>query len=359
MRSHAFSKHNKETDLMTRTLTLSLIAMATMATAMPVAHAQSSVTINGVLDLFGGARQLAGAQRIKRLDSGGMTTSRWGLEGNEDLGGGLKAQFAMTGFIRMDTGQAGRNDTDAFWQRYAYVGLQSSAGTVRLGRQTTPTFASAIRFNPFAESTVFAPYLLHMYAPAQPLLAPINPLDSAASNAVTYASPVFAGVSLSSLYSAGEQTSGGINRSALGANYTTGPFAVSVTTERTKIAGQFAANASKLVNVQGGTSYDLGVAKLFAQASRTTLDLIAGGERKFATYQVGTSVPVGLGSFLLSFAQTKKDEPLLADIKRRTTAIGYDYALSKRTDVYLIGLNDRVTNLANGNTVAAGMRHRF
>jgi predicted porin len=62
---------------------------------------------------------------------------------------------------------------------------------------------------------------------------------------------------------------------------------------------------------------------------------------------------------LLSLAHTKKDEPLLADIKRRTTAIGYDYALSKRTDVYLIGLNDRVTNLANGNTVAAGMRHRF
>jgi len=344
---------------MTRIPVLSLVAAAALAAIAPAALAQSSVTVNGVLDLFAGPRQLAGAQRIKRVDSGGMTTSRWGFEGNEDLGGGLKAQFAMTGFIRMDTGQVGRNDTDAFWQRYAYVGLQSGAGTVRLGRQTTPTFASAIRFSPFAESTVFAPYLLHLYAPAQPLLAPINPLDSAASNAVTYASPVFGGVSLSGLYSFGEQDNSGINRSSFGANYAGGPFSASLTTERTKIAGQFAANANKLVNVQGGVSYDLGVLKLFGQASRTTLDLIAGGDRKFSTYQLGTSVPVGLGAVLLSFAQTQKDEPALADIRRRTAALGYDHALSKRTDLYLIGLNDRVTNLANGNTVVAGIRHRF
>jgi predicted porin len=367
---------------------LAAAALAAMATTP--AFAQSSVAITGVLDMFAGTRQLASPKSAPtphqaKVDSGGLTTSRWGFEGNEELGGGLKAQFALSGFLRADTGETGRNATDAFWQRYAYVGLQGNFGTTRLGRQTTPTFQSSIRFNPFGESIAFSPYMLHMNGAAQPLYAPINGLDSAASNSIAYTSPTHAGFSASVLYAFGEDArSTGYNRSSFGANYGAGPFAISLTTERSKITtpGQFGTAvpatgataatspntgyngvADREVNVQGGTSYDFGVAKVYGQASRTSFNLLAGGSAVFKTFQLGTSVPIGAGTFMLSFAQTTRDQPGLADARRRTGAIGYDYFLSKRTDIYAVALNDRVkyapTPYYRGNTVVAGIRHRF
>ena len=42
------------------------------------------------------------------LANSGYNSSRIGFRGTEDLGGGLKANFALTGFFRPDTGQSGR-----------------------------------------------------------------------------------------------------------------------------------------------------------------------------------------------------------------------------------------------------------
>jgi len=43
----------------------------------------------------------------------------------------------------------------------------------------------------------------------------------------------------------------------------------------------------------------------------------------------------------------------------RTFSIGYDYFLSKSTDLYAVLMNERATALSSGNTVAAGIRLRF
>lgn len=48
-----------------------------------------------------------------------MTTSFIGVKGNEDLGGGMSAVFAIESFMRNDTGSAGRFDADTFWARSA------------------------------------------------------------------------------------------------------------------------------------------------------------------------------------------------------------------------------------------------
>jgi predicted porin len=39
--------------------------------------------------------------------------------------------------------------------------------------------------------------------------------------------------------------------------------------------------------------------------------------------------------------------------------LGYDYNLSKNTDVYGVFMNDKVTGLSSGTTLAAGVRMRF
>ena len=91
--------------------TFKAIKTTTLATATLLASglaAAQTVQLNGVVDAFAGQRQLSGRAKLKTLDSGGMTTSRWGVEGSEDPGGGLKASFALSGFLRADTGEAGR-----------------------------------------------------------------------------------------------------------------------------------------------------------------------------------------------------------------------------------------------------------
>jgi predicted porin len=59
---------------------------------------------------------------MTRVISGGMNTSRWGLRGSEDLGGGLKAVFNLEGGILMDTGA----QDGALFKRQANVGLEGA-----------------------------------------------------------------------------------------------------------------------------------------------------------------------------------------------------------------------------------------
>ncbi|MEX6583968.1 porin, partial [Ralstonia solanacearum] len=47
------------------------------------------------------------------------------------------------------------------------------------------------------------------------------------------------------------------------------------------------------------------------------------------------------------------------DVKRNTWAIGYDYALSKRTDLYAAYFRDKVTSLSTADTFGVGMRAKF
>ena len=66
----------------------SLIALAVLA-ASGAAMAQSSVTLYGVADVV----IHKDADVSAKMTSGGVSTSRWGVKGSEDLGGGLSANF--------------------------------------------------------------------------------------------------------------------------------------------------------------------------------------------------------------------------------------------------------------------------
>jgi predicted porin len=74
-----------------------LVALAALAATS--AFAQNAVTLYGALDAgFHSAEYLSnGASQVKRSGYafGGHDTSRWGLTGKEDLGGGLTAQFTI------------------------------------------------------------------------------------------------------------------------------------------------------------------------------------------------------------------------------------------------------------------------
>jgi hypothetical protein len=76
------------------------------------AHAQSSVTMFGVMDLGVQYTHGAGVGSVKALSNGGLSTSRLGFRGTEDLGGGLRAGFWLEGSLNPDTGGGRASNTN-------------------------------------------------------------------------------------------------------------------------------------------------------------------------------------------------------------------------------------------------------
>lgn len=339
------------------------------------AAAQSSVTMYGVIDAYVGNKQLASATgaHTSNVDSGGLTTSFFGFRGTEDLGGGLAAIFDITATVRADIGDVGRFPGDPIFSRSSWVGLQGAWGSVRAGRMTSPNFILAIQMNPFAESTSFGPYLLHTYVGGQPLDAavasggPAAVSDSGYSNALTYTSPKMNGFQGSLSYSMGEVADSTDNRRvSYSLTYEQGPIFVGLGGDRAHHptlpappAVPAANQKSEQNSIQFGGAYNFGVARLFASHNRTDIDLPAPNTRQFRTTQLGVSVPVGAGAILVSGASTNRSQTSLADVERTTYTLGYDYYLSKRTDLYAVAMRDSVTNMQSGTTIAVGLRHRF
>ena len=115
------------------------------------------------------------------------------------------------------------------FSRNAYVGIESPYGTVTAGRLTTPLFVSTILFNPFIDSYVFSPMVYHTYLglgtfPTYSTDQGVTG-DSGWSNAVSYSSPNFSGLSATAMYALGNTTENGAKKWSGQVLYFHGPFA--------------------------------------------------------------------------------------------------------------------------------------
>jgi predicted porin len=94
--------------------------------------AQAGVNLYGIVDV--GLRAVDGLPgSTTAVASGVNQTSRWGLRGQEDLGGGLKAVFRLEGGINADTGAQAKSDR--LFDRQAWAGLETPYGQLAVGRQ--------------------------------------------------------------------------------------------------------------------------------------------------------------------------------------------------------------------------------
>ncbi|MEY4563271.1 MAG: hypothetical protein RLZZ618_2548 [Pseudomonadota bacterium] len=331
---------------------LSVRSLALAATALGLsaaAHAQSTVTVYGLVDVAVGQFQAAGQPKNRAVESGNMTTSFLGFKGSEDIGGGVKAVFALEHFFRPDTGEAARFTGDAFWARSAFVGLSGEFGTTALGRQTTPLFVSTLAFNPFGDSFSFSPAIRHYYTDA--LLG-----DSGWSNALGYSSNAVNGFSINVLGTDSKNTATSKGRN-LGANALYFSKTLSASLAWQDVRDPVGAAVNKQTTFQLGASYDFGRAKLYGQLGQVkTYGTVA--DEKAKLYDFGVSVPLGLGEVLAAYGHSKT-EFFGSSITNKTLSLGYDHKLSKRSDLYAVYMNDRVTSLESGNTFAVGMRHTF
>lgn len=315
-----------------------LIALAAVA-ATGAAFAQSSVTLYGVADMAVGKSNQAGLgfanDKFQAVASNVLNngTSRFGLRGTEDLGGGLKAGFNFEAGLSLATG-AGNFSGGNLFSRAANVSLMGGFGEIRGGRSLTPSFYSVATY----ELTGTANYSV---VANQFNFAGAGPRDSAL---VMYRSPSFGGLTVdfgavmagNAVYTAGTPA---VNKSKsdLGVTYAAGPLAASLAYN--KVSGAKANSAL-------GAKYNFGA---FAVAG--SYQDPAGAKKGFT---LGVSAPMGPVTLTADLARATaggKNTDFLLEAK---------YALSKRTFAYGVYMKDgAVTGAKSTNAFAVGVRHNF
>ena len=328
------------------------------------ANAQDQVSIYGVVDAYAGAVRTAteGKPGVTTgvVNSGGMTTSFIGFKGSEDLGSGLKAIFSIESFVRVDTGVYGRNDADSFWGRLAIVGLSSKQwGTATIGRHVTPYALATGNFSPLTGSTTFSPSFATVFK------GNVQG-DTRNNNSIRYTTPSMGGFIFDGLYSFGTEVPDGPNARQARAvdaviRYENGPWGAAIGTRQINLNAND--NGRKQKAYMAGLKYDFGFMELFGQVhdSKETFRSNANLDVKRRVYELSAGVPVGPGKFTAAYAYSSIDDVNPATpSQRRVWSLGYDYSLSKRTDIYAVAYRDLQRNvLIEQRILALGVRHRF
>jgi predicted porin len=293
-----------------------LTAVAALTALAGLAHAQSSVTLFGVVDTS--LKSVSnGGVRSTQLSTDGLANSRLGFRAEEDLGGGMKAGAWLEAALNPDTG--GINASGKFWHRRSTVSLSNAWGELRLGRDLNPSFYNLSIFDPFGTCGVGSGFNLatNLGSGAATLLR--------TDNAVAYLLPSNLGGLYGHLMVApGEGMPGNKYRGArLG--YQSGPFNVAAAYAAT---GTATADDFKMMNV--GVSYDLKAVKLFALNNTAKY-----GAKKQVNWELGLTAPVGgAGLVRASYQRADSSGAGTNDNDARQLAVGYVHNLSIRTALY-------------------------
>ncbi|SDG12374.1 porin [Paraburkholderia phenazinium] len=363
--------------------------------AAGAAHAQSSVTLYGVLDnsiQYINNNNVGGSNKSSiGLAAGNLQGNRWGLKGTEDLGGGLKAIFQLENGFNPNNGKLGQGNRE--FGRQAYVGLQSDQfGTVTIGRQYDPVvdLVQAVTADNYWGSTFTTPSDVDN-----------NDNSSRTNNAIKYTSNTYAGFQFEAMYAfGGVAGSTGSGQTWSGAaTYANGPFSVAAGYIRMDNADSAAGRAGGWAGTSDGTfnsinlpyqsAKSIGIASVGAQyvigpvtaglrysnaqykpdafSSFTSTERYNVGAG-FVNYQLTPAALLGLG-YTFTHGSGNGESASYNQV-----SLGGDYNLSKRTDVYLVGAWQRasgtgaVASVADYDSLSAsnsqaivslGIRHKF
>ncbi|CAB3728126.1 porin [Trinickia soli] len=380
-----------------------LVVAAVSASFAVAAHAQSSVTLYGLIDAGLSYTSNVGGKSNWQQTSGGINQSRFGLKGSEDLGNGLKAIFTLESGFNLNSGRFANSGSE--FNRQSFVGLSSNYGTVTLGRQ---------------------------YDAAQDYLAPLSATGSwggtsfahvgnfdnlntnggfAVNNSIKFTSANYAGFTFGATYGFSNQAGGfATNREySLGAAYELQGLRVAAAYSQLNnplsgtgasdgsYLGQFgnAVAAAVAVNPNAtignarqrtygvGASYAFGAAQVGALWTQARLDNVQNlplslrqdnyevNAKYNLTPALGLGVAYTFSNSRVSLAGTQ------AKVRFHQIGAQADYALSKRTDVYaqvvyqhassggaasiynggFIG--NAVSSSDNQTAATIGLRHRF
>ncbi|RQZ31710.1 porin [Burkholderia sp. Bp9017] len=345
----------------------SLLCCAALALPASASHAQSTVTLYGVIDEglmylsnTGGA---SGGKKIYLESLSGLMGSRWGLTGKEDLGGGWRAIFTLESGVNLNNGTAAQGG--AQFGRQAFVGIAGDQfGTLTFGRQYDIIFYIPA---PLTGSNLLGgDYATHP-----------GDIDNAGNglrvnNAIRFMSRDYSGFTFGGEYSVGGIAGNVTSNSgySVGAAYATGPLKVAAAfeyfktpTSATPGSGFFTGNANGATTLSqslnsgytGAQAYQVAMVSANYAISALTLAAsfsnvqyahlgaaYANGTARFNSYDVGAryqfSPALFMGvayDYVIGAGVSKAAGGTVGNQHYHQVSFLADYFLSKRTDVYL------------------------
>lgn len=373
-----------------------LILSALLSAAFIQPAVASDVTVYGVADVgvsvtnFGAGRQTA-------VVSGAEDGSRIGFKGTEDIGGGYKAIFTLEARVEFDTGAQsnaylsdglnaalfrglpapvvaglvpaiGRparivNKDNALFDRQAFVGLITPVGAVLLGRQYTSAYEVVHTADVF-ESGSAGSWVNLSYVNGN---AVTPSLALRTNNAIQYR--IEAKGIIASVMVAPEAGSGSIGaaKRAMSANviYRANGFdaGLGYYTEQDQVGNDalttyVAGGSYKFTNAKVFAGYikakndSPAIAGIVAPAVGPAFAAIVGQNARVdgAVATLGVQYPVGPGTVKVGLSHYRNRRT--ADADSSLVAVGYDYALSKRTNLY--GIVAHARNQSQAQTGLGG-----
>jgi predicted porin len=310
-----------------------LIAGALLGCMGLSAHAQSSVTLYGVVDaglLYTSKsfNPLTGQNTGHQFSAltGGLTPSLFGLRGSEDLGGGLKAIFDLESGFDMTNGSFTDSNGNLFGRK-AYVGIASNYGTVKAGVQESPFVTSLIALDP--RNVAYFGSGVPIYVGGVFVTGIFN------SNAISYMSPTIAGFKANAMLALGG-TAGNFQAGrqySVSLDYRYGPLLVTAAMYDGNAGGTAA--TTPIPSTVAFIGRTIGATYTFGQAAvklAYTLEKIAGSfdNRIYSgggRYQITPAVAADAGVWYTSDGNNTNNHSILA-------ATGVTYSLSKATLLY-------------------------
>ncbi len=380
---------------MNKALTLTLLAAASGA-CMAQTAVPNSVTLYGIVDA--GVSRVSGLRQGSdtALVSGIMEGSRFGLRGNEDLGGGYRAIFTLENRTELNTGAVsnrppsasqvpdrlnqaallglpgalqpavsgvaaqigstiGVNLTNNFWDRQAYVGLVTPYGAILAGRQYTPGYELSATFDTLGTQSSLA---------AGQVGSLPSSITIRVSNALQYRIQL-GGITANAMYAFGNVAGnskanrfGGVMAMYKGAGFAVGAAYNQQNNEvglkslrSTVIGGSLDLGPGKVSALYGQIKDDNPAGVSTIAAGLTPLVGAAGAalvQSAFTTalkqdarqMHIGYKFETGPNTFYVAYNNYNDRKAANADVT--SYGVAYSYALSKRTD-----LNAVVTRFDN------------
>ena len=326
----------------------------------------ADVQLYGVVDTglrythFDGDAAAAGYDAVDKFEmkSGQQSGSRFGFKGTEDLGNGLTVGFILENQFNSDDGSL--SDSDHFFRREASLFLEGGFGKIAMGRigSINNGVSSWAQFG-----------MLSAFGTSWDYSAQMGTWAVGAGiwdNMIAYQTPTFAGFTVYAQYGMGsnnnENESSSDRYYALGAKYANGPLNLYLAVDSINYqtadltAGVNADDIDDSLTVTFGGNYDFEVVKLFAGAQyydeakiSTAFGLLDSADYNAQTYAgkfkgwslgVSASIPAAGGQVLVGAgymdAEAADSQKAAKDdeLTRWVVSAGYDYPLSKRTNVY-------------------------
>jgi predicted porin len=338
------------------------------------ARSERGVTLYGLIDTglsyVTNVATSGGHASLFRYADGVAQGNRWGLRGRENVGDGVDAIFALESAFSTSGGMSSA-EGDVF-TRKAYVGLSKRAiGELTYGRQ-----------NALSASYVGANYTMGSQSAAGNYAYHINDLDQLAagriSNALKFSSANFVGFEFGGMVSfSGEMDrSSGLpadriqgeaqrvvsNAYSMGLNYTGKSFGLGAA--YTRIGFRVGATAPVGVTVANvnvgalrhlgtyavGGQTTIGAMQVWGNVTRTLLMPVGGAGSILDTREVGARYAL---TSTVSGALGYTRSTLAGGARGRWNQVNValDYAVSKRTDLYVLVIRQT----ASGDNIVAGV----